>query len=192
LFGNTSNGSVLLALNHAIRNRIRKGEYGIMFGVGVGFDFAYTLLIPDRDLVQEKVVKILLADDDEGVLETKVNAYKMFLDNHKEKPENVRFEYHTAKTGEEAIKMAKEINPDILDFDMRMPGLNGARAATLIHEAIGAKPTIINSAYSDEQDLAEYDGMKLTQFKDYVVKTDKNPIEYANFVIDFLYKSNVL
>src|SRR5436190_14088617 len=46
-------------------------------------------------------------------------------------------------SGEEAVKKANEFKPDWVTMDVRMPGLNGFQAATLIQEAYPATRIII-------------------------------------------------
>ncbi|RJQ17148.1 response regulator [Candidatus Woesearchaeota archaeon] len=191
-FGNTSNGSVLLALNHAITHRLKIGNYGVIFGVGAGFDKACSIYEPDRELILPRVIKILIADDEQGVRESKVMGYQTFLEGHEKLPQNVSFEYHTATSGEEAFQMALEIHPDILDFDQRMEGMNGSTAATMIHEALGPIPTVINSGFSDAADMRAFGELKLTKHREYILKQDMNIMDYANFLVEFMYKSNIL
>jgi CheY-like chemotaxis protein len=46
-------------------------------------------------------------------------------------------------SGEEAVEKAREFEPDWITMDVRMPGLNGFQAATLIQEALPASRVVI-------------------------------------------------
>jgi len=139
-----------------------------------------------------RTVRILIVDDEQMVLDGKLAGYRMFLDDHARLPDGITFEYHTARSGEEAVGKAKEVKPDLLDLDMRMGPLNGAEAANMIHQTIGPRPTVINTAYSDPEDYAAYDSIKLTKFKDYIMKTAMNIEQYSNFLIEFMYGSGII
>jgi len=192
-YSNTSNPSVYIAVNHAATNRLRPGDVLIIFGVGAGFDFGYTILKPDRSLILPKTLKILLADDDTDLLESKVEGYEAFLGGSKNLPEHISLEFYTAASGEEAIEKARDIQPDLLDFDMRMGGMNGAEAIIKIHRDIGPRPSIINSAYGDEEDVKAYDQlMKLTNFETSYIMKNGGMKDYSEKILDFLFDSNII
>jgi DNA-binding NarL/FixJ family response regulator len=55
-----------------------------------------------------------------------------------------------AHNGSEAIKMARELSPDIVLMDARMPVLDGVGAARMIHEKFPAIKIIMLTAFDDE------------------------------------------
>ena len=46
-------------------------------------------------------------------------------------------------SGDEAVEKAREFKPDWITMDVRMPGLNGFQAATLIQDALPATRIVI-------------------------------------------------
>lgn len=78
-------------------------------------------------------VKILIVDD-----ETPAREELSYLLQHVEGVEQIL----QAKSGMEAIKLTKEIEPDLIFLDIEMPGLTGLQAAEVIQE-LGVKSKII-------------------------------------------------
>ena len=54
-----------------------------------------------------------------------------------------------ATDGEEAVKMAKELKPDIIIMDIVMPKLNGVEATKQIKQINPSTALLILTAYSD-------------------------------------------
>ncbi len=54
-----------------------------------------------------------------------------------------------AGDGEEAVKLATELKPDVIVMDIVMPKLNGIEATTLIKQASPSSAVLILTAYSD-------------------------------------------
>lgn len=75
-----------------------------------------------------KNCRVLLADDEAAILE----GYKLLFDWQKYNCEIVG----TAMDGQEAVKMAGELNPDIVIMDINLPKLNGLEAIREIQESV--------------------------------------------------------
>ncbi|MEW5958741.1 MAG: response regulator [Chloroflexota bacterium] len=54
-----------------------------------------------------------------------------------------------ASNGEEAVELARQIKPDIVLIDIRMPGLDGLQAADIIHTEFPSTKIIILTAYDE-------------------------------------------
>ncbi len=55
-----------------------------------------------------------------------------------------------AKTGEEAVRLAREISPDVILMDVKMPGIGGLEATRKIQTACETAKVIAVTALSDE------------------------------------------
>jgi len=60
-----------------------------------------------------------------------------------------------AATGEDAIRLARELAPDVIVLDVRMPGTNGIEAARQITRADPQAKILVVSAYDDEDYILE-------------------------------------
>ncbi len=72
---------------------------------------------------------ILIVDDEKNTRE----GLQRFL-------EQKGYEAHVAENGEEALKLAKELNPDITLLDLRMPGMDGMH---LLHRLKAGHPKMV-------------------------------------------------
>lgn len=61
----------------------------------------------------------------------------------------------TAKTGREAVELAKELKPDITVLDMTMPELTGLEAVRLIKRALPLTEILVFSAHRSEDLVAQ-------------------------------------
>lgn len=86
---------------------------------------ATILVADDHDLVRMGIVR-MLAD---------VEGFKVIGE---------------AKTGEEAIKLARELKPDVILMDVKMPGIGGLEATRKIQTACESAKVIAVTALSDE------------------------------------------
>ena len=85
-------------------------------------------------------IRIIFADDSQFIRQ----AYKRILDTQS------HFEVvGIAEDGEEAVRLAKELTPDIAILDIRMPKLTGIEAAEQIIATEPSIGIIIISAYDD-------------------------------------------
>jgi len=83
--------------------------------------------------------RVLVVDDDEGIRQA-------LRDLLREEGMDVVGE---AADGSEAIESAKELLPDVILMDLRMPVLGGAEATAKIREELPTTQVIILSAYDD-------------------------------------------
>jgi pilus assembly protein CpaE len=58
-----------------------------------------------------------------------------------------------AASGEEAVRLAMELRPDIILMDINMPGLDGIAAAELITQRVPTSPIIMMSVHGETEDL---------------------------------------
>lgn len=88
--------------------------------------------------------KVMLIVDDSLVERTILLGYA----------EKMGFIIHQAENGEEGIKKADEIRPDVILMDVVMPGLNGFQATRQINrnEELKNIPVIMCTSKSDETD----------------------------------------
>ncbi len=84
---------------------------------------------------------VLVADDE-------LSIRKLFQRELTREGYNVLF----ASNAQEAIRMARENNPDLLILDIRMPGMDGIEAMGRILEEQNDLPVVINTAYSSYKD----------------------------------------
>jgi pilus assembly protein CpaE len=59
----------------------------------------------------------------------------------------------TAGTGEEAIKIAMELRPDVIVMDINMPGMDGVQAAEIIAQRLPTCPIIMMSVHGEVDQL---------------------------------------
>lgn len=60
-----------------------------------------------------------------------------------------------ASDGEEAVKVAQELVPDLVLLDVRMPGMHGIEAATAIRRLLPTTKVVMLTASEDEDDVFE-------------------------------------
>jgi DNA-binding NarL/FixJ family response regulator len=102
--------------------------------------------------------RILVVDDD-AAFRQRVQAFFA--------PETDMEVVAEAADGEEAIRKAQELKPDVVLMDVRMPGLNGVSAARRLREEMPGVKVIMLSVF----DLPEYkDAAMVSGASGYVVK----------------------
>ena len=112
--------------------------------------------------IKLKKSSILLAEDEDKLRASFKKVFLLYVDD-----------VYTASNGEEALKLYKKYNPDILITDLKMPKLSGLDLIKLIRKENEHLPIIVTSAYTDQNFLLE--SIKLSLIE-YVVK----PIREAN------------
>ncbi len=103
-------------------------------------------------------LKILVIEDD--------IVHRTVLENILE---SENYEVHSAADGEEGIKMALELIPDLIITDIRMPGKNGYEVCEILSNNPKTKyiPIVILTAHHDDEHILQ--GFKLGAF-DYILK----------------------
>ena len=89
-----------------------------------------------------------------------------------------------AETGEEAVSLALDKQPDLIIMDMLMPGINGLDATQQIrqYQALRETPIVAVSAYGAD----EYRRIALEAGCDEYVSTPFEPNTLANLIKDLL------
>ena len=122
----------------------------------------------------DQTIDVLLVEDDQET-----------LDMYKLKLEKDGYRVHVALDGEEGVRRAQELLPDIVFLDIRLPKKDGF---TVLEEQRGndetaAIPVIILSNYG-EKELVER-GLKLGAME-FLVKAQTSPIVLAEGIDEWL------
>src|ERR671918_1303904 len=59
----------------------------------------------------------------------------------------------TAGSGEEAIRLAMELRPDVVVMDINMPGMDGVAAAEIISQRLPTSPIVMMSVHGEAEQL---------------------------------------
>ncbi len=59
----------------------------------------------------------------------------------------------TAGSGEEAIRLAMELRPDVIVMDINMPGMDGVAASEIISQRLPTTPIIMMSVHGEAESL---------------------------------------
>jgi DNA-binding NarL/FixJ family response regulator len=98
-----------------------------------------TSLPPDRTTPAPSTLRVLVVDDDDKLRKT-------ICDLLNESGFSV---VGSACDGMEAVSLARELSPDVILLDMRMPNLDGLGAARLIRPVNPSVRFVMLSAYDD-------------------------------------------
>ena len=125
---------------------------------------------PDSD----QTIDVLLIEDDQETLE----MYKLKL-------EKDGYRVHVAFDGEEGVRRAHELVPDIVFLDIRLPKKDGFTVLEELrgHDATAGIPVIILSNYG-EKELVER-GLKLGAME-FLVKAQTSPIVLSEGIDEWL------
>ena len=121
---------------------------------------------------------ILLAEDEKDISE----MYKIAF-------QQAGFKVVTAFDGEEAIRLGKEYNPDLILLDINMPKKDGFGVLRDIsenrelYEVFKKTPIFILSNYSNQQDIEYCMNMGA---QDYIVKAEWSPSKIVEKVKKYL------
>ncbi|MDQ2960372.1 MAG: response regulator [Candidatus Dormibacteraeota bacterium] len=124
----------------------------------------------DRD----QTIDVLLIEDDQETLE----MYKLKL-------EKDGYRVHVAMDGEEGVRRANELNPDIVFLDIRLPKKDGFTVLEELREQESTAhiPVIILSNYG-EKELVDR-GLKLGAME-FLVKAQTSPIVLSEGIDEWL------
>ncbi|HEV2012842.1 MAG TPA: response regulator [Candidatus Dormibacteraeota bacterium] len=122
----------------------------------------------------EDLVDVLLVEDDPSVLE--MYRLKLELDGYR---------VNTALDGEEGLKKAGDLAPDIIFLDIRLPKMDGLEVLRKLRaqETTRDIPVIILSNY-DEEDLVAR-GLRLGAHE-YLIKARTTPTSLSEGIEDWL------
>ena len=84
--------------------------------------------------------RILIAEDDASVR----NAVRTFIEAR------TRFEVCEAADGDEAIRKAEALKPDLLVLDLRMPKANGIEVASQLNVRMPEMPVVVFTMFEDK------------------------------------------
>lgn len=103
--------------------------------------------------------KIMLVDDDEGILESAASILK-----------SEGFEVITAKSGEECLEKLREIRPDCIILDVIMPDMDGWRVLRRIKDdkALSSIPVIMLTVRPASTEMLR--GKMIKGYADYLMK----------------------
>ncbi len=118
--------------------------------------------------------KVLIAEDEETL-----------LDMYTIKLEKEGFEVFGAHDGEEAVKLAKESNPDIILLDIIMPKIDGFSALEEMRKekSLDKVPIIMLTNLGQKEDI---DKGKEFGANDYLVKANTTPAEVVEKINEVL------
>lgn len=88
-------------------------------------------------------MKILVVDDDPAI--------RML---YKEELEDEGYEVVVASSGEEALKLFDEVEPDLVTLDILMPDMDGIQVLRKMKEKKPRLPIIMSTAYDYRDDFA--------------------------------------
>ena len=96
--------------------------------------------------VKENAPLILVVDDEDGVADLLVDALTLG-----------GYRARRARDGQEALRVLREISPDVILLDVNMPGLNGFEVLERIRAKGDETPVLFLTARQDRQDTGQSD-----------------------------------
>lgn len=95
------------------------------------------------------------------------------------------FEVRTAANGRLGVQLVKEMQPDIILLDLRMPEMSGSEALAEIRQHEWGKyiPVLVLTNIGEEEAPAE---LKELHIQSYIVKADLTPRQVVNRVKEVL------
>ncbi len=117
--------------------------------------------------VQKTAWHVVLAEDDDD--------YAIVIERALEKATDVPMEIRRARTGTEALALLREVVPDLLLLDLKMPGMAGHEALEEIKgdDALRSIPVAILTSSDRDDDVAKSYGLGGNHF----ITKPSNPVE---------------
>lgn len=104
---------------------------------------------PEQPSQPKTVIEVLLVDDEEDFLEDVRDAL-----THQQLIPYFLNVVGMAHDGNQALELARTLNPDILVMDLVMPGLDGVQAADILFREQPHVKVLVFSSYLDFKDMA--------------------------------------
>ena len=89
--------------------------------------------MPEKNHVTDKK-RLLIIDDEEGMRLGIERVLRRFAVDIPHLDRALEFSIHQAESGEEGLKMIKDLSPHILLLDNKLPGMSGIEILTAISE----------------------------------------------------------
>src|ERR1700686_1277242 len=102
------------------------------------------VVAPDRKVVESRVIRVLIADDHPVVC-----LGLLAIIN----PQTDMTVVGQAKSGSEAIMLARKHSPDVILMDLRMPEMNGVDAIAAIRSERPESAVIVLTTYQGDDDI---------------------------------------
>ena len=112
-------------------------------------------------MIQNRRFRILLVDDEPDILE--------FMHYNLKKE---GYQVYTAKNGKEAVKAARQLNPDLIVLDIMMPEMDGIETCRQLREMEDFKKTLIVFLTARNEDYTQIAGFDVGA-DDYITKPIK-------------------
>lgn len=96
----------------------------------------------------EHTFRILVTDDEVGMRDGTARAINRFTTRFPELDATVSYTVETASSGEEALAMIEQAQPDILLLDYKLPGINGLEVLSQLQDRAKDMITVMITAYA--------------------------------------------
>jgi len=118
--------------------------------------------------------KILFVEDDPLII--KIYTTRLSADGHT---------VFAAENGEEGIKMAEQVQPDLIILDIMMPRMDGFEVLKRIREntTLKNKPVIMYSNLNNEEEITRAKKMGVNEF---LIKANLSPTQMVAKIKEYL------
>ncbi|OGG04942.1 hypothetical protein A2Z33_06630 [Candidatus Gottesmanbacteria bacterium RBG_16_52_11] len=120
------------------------------------------------------MAKILFVEDDPLII--KIYSTRLKADG---------YEVFSAENGEEGLKVAQELHPDLVVLDVMMPRLDGFAVLERLRKTdeFAKKPIIMYSNLNNEEEMARAQQMGVTEF---IVKANLSPTQFIEKIKQYI------